>query len=88
MKTEIPWESDVEMALSRTSREPNVTRVIPSYKGMSNDFFFIGCSIVDKPETRWKVLEHYNIENEEEYDEQEGQLSQLPHRKCQRRCHA
>jgi hypothetical protein len=25
------------------------------------------------------LMEHYNIEDEEEHDEQEGQLLQLPH---------
>jgi hypothetical protein len=33
-------------------------------------------------------MEYYNIEDEEEHDEQEGQLPQLSHRKRQGRCHS
>lgn len=33
-------------------------------------------------------MEHYNIENEKEHDQQEGQLSQLSHWQSQRRLHA
>lgn len=35
----------------------------------------------------WNIIHHY-IENEEEHDEQEGQLPQLPHRERQRRCYS
>lgn len=33
-------------------------------------------------------MEYYNIEDEKEHDEQEGQLPQLSHWKRQRRCHS